>query len=73
MISAQNHSHLEPIEKRSRFMKSVGYLDFDDFFVEVGVIQIRSFSKQMECDMIYQFSLTRSFFPTNFHSNLNTI
>ena len=54
-------------------MKSVGYLDFDDFFVEVGVIQIRPFCKQMECDMIYQLSLTRSFFPINFHSNLNTI
>ena len=73
MISTKNHSHLEPIEKRSTFMKSVGYLDFDDFFVEVGVIQIRSSSKQMECDMIYQLSLTRSFFPTNFDSNLNTI
>ena len=36
MISTQNHSHIEPIEKRSRFMKSVGYLDFDDIFVEVG-------------------------------------
>ena len=53
MISTQNLSHFEPVEKRSRFMKSVGYLDFD-FFVEVGVIQIGSFSKQMECDMIYQ-------------------
>ena len=42
-------------------------------YVEVGVIQIESFSKQMECDMIYRLSLTRSFFPTNFHSNLNTI
>ena len=73
MISTQNHSHLEPVEKRSRFMESVGYLDFDDFYVEVEVIQIRSFSKQMECDTIYQLSLTRSFFPTNFHSNLNTI
>ena len=73
MISTQNHSHLDPVQKRSTFMKSVGYLDFDDFFVEVGVIRIKSFSKQMECDMIYQLSLTRSFFPTNFHSNLNTI
>ena len=54
-------------------MKAVGYLDFEEFFVEVGVIQIGSFSEQMECDMIYQLSLTRSFFPTNFHSNLNTI
>ena len=73
MISTQNLSHFEPIEKRSRFMKSVGHLDFGDFFFEVGVIQVGSFSKQMECDMIYQLSLTRSFFPTNFHSNLNTI
>ena len=73
IISTQNHSHLEPVEKRSKFMKSVGYMDFDDLFVEVGVIQIRSFSKQMECDMIYQLSLTRSFFQTNFHSNINTI
>ena len=73
MISAQHLSHYEPVEKRSRFMKSVGYLDFDEFFVEVGVIQIGYFFKQMECDMIYQLSLTRSFFPTNFHSNLNTI
>ena len=54
-------------------MKAVGYLDFDEFFVEVGVIQIGYFSEQMECDMIYQLSLTRSFFLTNFHSNLNTI
>ena len=73
MISTQNISYFEPVEKRSKFMKSVGYLDFDEFFVEVGVIQIGSFSKQMECDMIYQLSLTRSFFPTNSHSNLNTI
>ena len=73
MISTQNLSHFEPIEKRSRFMKSAGYVDFDDFFVEVGMIQIGPFSKQMECDMIYQLSLTRSSFPTNFHSNLNTI
>ena len=73
MISTQNHSHLEPVEKRSRFMKSACHLDFDDFFVEVGVIQIRYFSKQMEYDMIFQLCLTRSFFPTNFHSNLNTI
>ena len=54
-------------------MKAVGYLNFDDFFVEVGVIQIGYFSEQMEYDMIYQLSLTRSFFPTNFHSKLNTI
>ena len=73
MISPQNLAHVEPVENCSRFMKSLGYLDFDEFFVEVGVIQIRSFSKQMKCDMIYQSSLTRSFFPTNFHSNLNTI
>ena len=61
-----NISHFESVEKRSRFMKSVGYLDFDEFFVEVGVIQIGSFSKQMEWDMIYQLSLSRSFFPQNF-------
>ena len=73
MISTQNLSHFEPVEKRSRFMKSVGYLDFDEFFVEVGVIQIGSFSKQVECDMIYQSFLQRSFFPTNFHSKLNAI
>ena len=74
MISTQNISYFdEPIEKRSRFVKSVGYLDFDEFFVEEGVIQIGSFSKQMECDMIYELSLTKSFFPTNFHSNFNTI
>ena len=73
MISTQNLSHFETIEKRSSFMKSVGDLDFDEFLVEVGVIQIGSFSKQMECDMIYHLSLTRSFFSTNFHSNLNTI
>ena len=73
MISTQSLSPFEPVEKRSRFMKSNGYLDFDEFFVEVGVIQIGSFSKQMECDMIYLLSWTRSFFPTNFHSNLNTI
>ena len=73
MISTQNLSQLEPVEKRSRFMKSVGHLDVDEFFVDVGVIQIGFFSKQMECDMIYQLSLTRPFFPTNFHSNLNTI
>ena len=53
MISTQNLSHSEPVEKRSRFMKSIGYLDLDEFFVEVGVIQIWYFSKQMECDMIY--------------------
>ena len=73
MISTQNLSHFETVEKRSSFMKSVGYLDFDEFLVEVEEIQIGSFSKQMECDMIYQLSLTRSFFPTNFHSNLITI
>ena len=73
MISTQNLSHFEPIETRSRFMKSVGYLDFDDFFVEVGVTQIVPFSTQMYCEMIYQLSLTRSFFPTNFNSNLNTL
>ena len=54
-------------------MKSVGYLDFDEFFVEVGVTQLGSFSKQMEYDMIYQLSLMRSFFPTNFHLNLSII
>ena len=63
---AQNLSHFEPVEKRSSFMKFVGYLDFDDFFVEVGVIQIGHFTKQMECNMIYQLSLTRSFFPNKF-------
>ena len=73
MISTQNLSHFELIEKRSRFMKSVGYLDFDEFFVEVGVIQIGYFSNEMECDMIYHLSLTISFLPTNFHSNLNTV
>ena len=73
MISTQNISHFKPIEERSRFIKSVGYLDFDEFFVEVGVISIGSFSTQMEYDIIYQLSLTRSFFPRNFHSNLNTI
>ena len=73
MISTQNLSHFEPVEKHSRFMKSVGYLDFDECFVEVGVIQIGSFSQQMECDLIYQLSLTRSFYPPNGHSNLNTI
>ena len=52
MISTQNISHIEHDEKRSRFIKSIGYLDFDEFFVEVGVIQIGYFSKQMECDMI---------------------
>ena len=56
MISTQNISYFEPVENRIRFMKSVGYLDFDEFFVEVGVIQIEYFSKQMECDMIYQLS-----------------
>ena len=54
-------------------MKAVGYLDFDEFFVEVEVIQIRSFSELMECEMIHQLSLTRLFFLINFHSNLNTI
>ena len=73
MISTQNLSHFELVEKRSRFMKSAGYMDFEELFVEVGVIQIGSFSKEMEYDMIYQLSLTISFFPTNFHSNLNTI
>ena len=73
MIWTQNISQFEPVEKRSRFINSVGYLDFDEFFVEVGVIQIGYFSKRMEYDMVYQLSLTRSFFSTNFHSNLNTI
>ena len=73
MISTQNLSHFEPVEKRSRFMKPLGYPDFNKFFIEQGVIQIESFSKYMECDMIYQLSLTRSLFPTNVHLNLNTI
>ena len=42
MISTQNLSHFEPVEKRSRFMKAIGYQDVDEFFVEVGVIQIGS-------------------------------
>ena len=54
-------------------MKAVGYLGFECFFAEVGIVQKGYFSKQMECDMIYQLSLTRSFFPTNFNSNLNII
>ena len=62
MILTQNLSHFEPVEKRSRFMKSVDYLDFDQFFVEVWVIKIGSFSKQIEYDMIYQLSLAKSFF-----------
>ena len=61
------------MEKCSRFMKSAGYLDFDEFFFELVVLKIGSFSKQMECDMIYQLSLPRSFFPTNFNPNLNII
>ena len=73
MISTQNPSHFEPVEKRSRFMKAVGYLDCEEFFVEEGVIQIGSFSKQLEYDMINRLSLTISFVPTNFHSNLNTL
>ena len=43
MISKQNLSHFKPIEKRSRFMKAIGYQDFDEFFVEVGMIQIGLF------------------------------
>ena len=54
-------------------MIGVGFMDFVDFFVEVGVIQIGSFSEQMECDMFYLLFLTRSFFLTNFNLNLNTI
>ena len=54
MISTQNISHFESVEKRGKFMKSVVHLDFEEFSVEVGVIQIGSFSKQMECDMIYR-------------------
>ena len=54
-------------------MKAVGYLDSDEFFVELEVIQIGYFTEQMECDMIYQLSLMRSFFLINFYSNLNTI
>ena len=38
MISTQNLAHFEPVEKRSLFKKSIGYLDFDEFVVEVGVI-----------------------------------
>ena len=61
MISTQNFSHFQAVEKRSRFMKAIGNQDFDEFFVEVGVIQIGSFYKQIvECDTIYQLSLTRS-------------
>ena len=44
-------------------MKALGYLDFDQFFAEVGMVQMGSFSTQMECYVIYQLSLTRSFFP----------
>ena len=35
-------------------MKALGYLDFDEFFVEMGMIRMGSFSEQMECDTIYQ-------------------
>ena len=49
-------------------MIGVGFMDFDEFFDEVGVIQIGSFSEQMECDMFYPLSLTRSFFLTNFNT-----
>ena len=56
MILTQNLSHFEPVEKRSRILKSVDYLDYDQFFVEVRVIQIGSFSEQMEYDMIYRLS-----------------
>ena len=37
-------------------MKAVGYLDFDEFFADVGMVQIGSFSDEIECDMIYQLS-----------------
>ena len=43
------------------------------FAIGVGMAQIGSFSKQMECDMIYQLSLKRSICPTHFHSRLNDI
>ena len=70
MISTQNLSHFEPVGNRNRFMKAVGYLDFDYYFAEVGKVQIGSFDKQMECDMIYQSSLTISFFPTLLTRNI---
>ena len=62
MISIQNLSHFEPVEKRSIFMKSIGYLDFDESFFEVGVIHIGSFSKHMECDLIYPYTYATEFF-----------
>ena len=57
MISTQNLSHFDPVGKRSKFMKAVGYLDLDEFFVEVRVILIGSFYQQMECDTIFLLSL----------------
>ena len=67
MSSTQKYLTFWASRKRSRFMKSVGYLDFNAFFGEVVVNQIGSYSKQRECDMIYQLSLSRSFFPTNLY------
>ena len=65
MISTQNFSHFEPFGNRGRFIKAVGYLDFDYLFAEVGVVQMGSFSKQMECE-IHDLSIT---FNEIVHSN----
>ena len=55
------------------FMKAEINLDFGDFFVEVGVVQIGSSSYEMERGVVYDFSCRRKFFPSTFNSSLNTI
>ena len=54
-------------------MKANGSLDFDESRAKVGVAQMGYFSNQTECDVIHQWRLTSSFFPTTFLLSRDTI
>ena len=48
-------------------------LDFDEFMAKGGVSQVGPFSNQTEYDVIHQFYLASSFFPTTFYLIRTTI
>ena len=72
MISTQNLSIFGLVKNPSTIMSADGNFDLE-FFDEMEVDQIESFTNQTECDVIFQLSVRRSFFPTNFLSNPTTI
>ena len=73
MFLTQNVSKLGPTENRRRFMKIKDDLDFDEFFAEVGVVQMGIFSNSTEFSAINQLCFPSLSFQTTVHLDHNTI